>query len=583
MTTDTEARPAPAMREPGDDSPDDVDPLRGLPRHKLPAEPEAECALVSDVLCGFAEALPDALRIVTPADFHTDNLARAWAAIADLHARGEPVDGVTVGIELRRRGEYDRTLADLIASMDAPSSGAIVAYAERVARAARLRRLAEHAAMIARMALRHDADPAAVAERFLRARDEDATRAGAASAKRSKQLAVPLSRFLEKCAERIEYLAPPFLLRGTFVLVVGPPKAAKTWFVAYLAVSVAADGARVVFVEEEGRAADLRDRILPHVAPGEPRDSLAIVFREGIRLDDPACVARLVAECSGAALVILDPFALLHRGDENEAAEMGPVLGAVQTIIRETGATVVLVHHTRKGDTWDGGRGSGASGDVRGSGAIVAAADSVILVQGVPDAQRVPGEVRFRVRNPSTRNAEPFAPRTAAIKVVRGGGLAWIADDSASEPEGIEALLGRVLAALPTDPAAPTTRDLMVTAIGGRRESVLKAIKAGIERGDIREATGKRRGLYRALQTELPVPGTDGNRRTSGAASVPGSDRFPPGSESMGTDEGAVVPAPVPASPPWGAEPGTGTPDSPDAHFPLPADPPAALPAEVNP
>ncbi len=88
----------------------------------------------------------------------------------------------------------------------------------------------------------------------------------------------------------------------------------------------------------------------PVINPPTPRESL----RE---------LAELV-ELEGYNLVIIDSLIRAHSADENSNDEMRNVLEMAKWFIQETNASLLFVHHARKG-------GSGASGDrVRGASVI---------------------------------------------------------------------------------------------------------------------------------------------------------------------------------------------------------------------
>ncbi|MBX9265093.1 helicase RepA family protein, partial [Klebsiella pneumoniae] len=59
-------------------------------------------------------------------------------------------------------------------------------------------------------------------------------------------------------------------------------------------------------------------------------------------------------------LIVIDTLARCFGGnDENDAKDMGAFIEGCDTIKRETGATVLVVHHSGKDDT-KGARGSSA-------------------------------------------------------------------------------------------------------------------------------------------------------------------------------------------------------------------------------
>jgi hypothetical protein len=71
--------------------------------------------------------------------------------------------------------------------------------------------------------------------------------------------------------------------------------------------------------------------------------------------------------CPSAGLIFVDTLALSHSGDENSTKDMSLMLRNCQTLAEETGAVVILVHHTGKDET----KG------MRGSSAVYAGADFV--------------------------------------------------------------------------------------------------------------------------------------------------------------------------------------------------------------
>lgn len=91
---------------------------------------------------------------------------------------------------------------------------------------------------------------------------------------------------------------------------------------------------------------------------------------EGIPLLDADNVSRLIDAVSQLkpALIVVDTLArCMLGGDENSARDMGAFIAACDTIRHETGAAVLVVHHTGK-----------SGGSERGSSALRGACDSMI-------------------------------------------------------------------------------------------------------------------------------------------------------------------------------------------------------------
>lgn len=76
--------------------------------------------------------------------------------------------------------------------------------------------------------------------------------------------------------------------------------------------------------------------------------------------------------CKDARLVIVDPLRRFHSGEENDAAHMSAVVEAFEQLAADTGAAVILSHHTNR------------SSSLAGAGALASAArGSSALTDGV--------------------------------------------------------------------------------------------------------------------------------------------------------------------------------------------------------
>jgi hypothetical protein len=85
-----------------------------------------------------------------------------------------------------------------------------------------------------------------------------------------------------------------------------------------------------------------------------------------------AALQQLVDYMKGNSIgvVIFDPLISIHRADENSNTDMEVVMEALEWLAEETGAAVLIVHHTRKqsGTSSEGHAGNADSG--RGAGAV---------------------------------------------------------------------------------------------------------------------------------------------------------------------------------------------------------------------
>ena len=106
-------------------------------------------------------------------------------------------------------------------------------------------------------------------------------------------------------------------------------------------------------------------------------------YNEGLYcLSETRFFEQLVAFCNEQQidLIVLDPLIGFHNEDENTNGAMEEVATFLRRLARETGAAVVVIHHTRKGN---GGGSEAHAGDMdagRGASALSAAARIVLTL-----------------------------------------------------------------------------------------------------------------------------------------------------------------------------------------------------------
>ncbi len=183
-----------------------------------------------------------------------------------------------------------------------------------------------------------------------------------------------------------EFLIDGLLVRGSFAVLYGPPRVGKSFLALSLAGAVATGnswhgryvkGGPVVYVAAEGFGG-LKLRVaalLNH--EGYDADAPCKFLDRPIDLMNLQEVIAFVTEIQNTigkpALIIIDTLARCFvGGDENSAKDMGLLIHGVGTIIRETGATVLVIAHSGK----DERRG------VRGSSALMGAVDTMISCGG---------------------------------------------------------------------------------------------------------------------------------------------------------------------------------------------------------
>lgn len=109
--------------------------------------------------------------------------------------------------------------------------------------------------------------------------------------------------------------------------------------------------------------AEVIDRLLT-VCSGDGLDLRIITkTRDGL-LTGPFHDA-LKSICAGQRLVVIDPLAFLHDADENDNGAATHLIRVLRSIARETGATIVVLHHVSKSgsgerEAWTAARGASA-------------------------------------------------------------------------------------------------------------------------------------------------------------------------------------------------------------------------------
>jgi hypothetical protein len=135
-----------------------------------------------------------------------------------------------------------------------------------------------------------------------------------------------------------------------------------------------------------------------------------------------ALLAKLRAEGIQPVLIVLDTLArLMVGGDENSAKDMGLAIEGIDRLRKETSATILLIHHTRKDGQIE-----------RGSSALRAAADVMIECKKSDDQ----GGVAFECKK--MKDAAPFKKATLQLKLVPVGSSSSLAITGWCEDEADE-------------------------------------------------------------------------------------------------------------------------------------------------
>ncbi len=227
----------------------------------------------------------------------------------------------------------------------------------------------------------------------------------------------------------LQWLVKGWLPRDSLVMTYGPSGVGKTFVVLDWCLSIATgkadwcgakvNAAPVVYLAGEGHYG-LRARIAAWRGKHTPGPSKLWVSKSGCDLDtnEGYLKARdaILALPERPALIVVDTLHRFLAGDENSAQDARAMIGACSGLMREFGATVMLVHHT--------GANAEAQGRARGSSAWRGALDvEVAVVPGEPDS----GEILVEQRK--MKDADHAQPIVGALSHVELEG--WKDDEGA--------------------------------------------------------------------------------------------------------------------------------------------------------
>lgn len=236
--------------------------------------------------------------------------------------------------------------------------------------------------------------------------------------------------------EELASLPPPTWLIDAIlpsqglVALCGEPGQGKTFIALDIALSVAAgrpwcgrkvQQGEVAYVIAEGaQGLGIRVRSWQQVK-GELRERSVLGISEPIQPHREGEIESLIEEIRmnglKPRLIIIDTFARCFAGaDENSAKDMGVWVNAISRLQREFDATIVFLHHPTK-----------SNGDLRGSGALAGAADTIISVDKNRDGL-------IDARCEKQKDAEPFERFQVRLRSVEGTNSAIV--------EAIDACLG---------------------------------------------------------------------------------------------------------------------------------------------
>ena len=316
---------------------------------------------------------------------------------------------------------------------------------------------------------------------------------------------------------QLELAAPPpnvlvdgFLCCGDLMILQGEPGSAKSMLMMDLAVAVAhgrpflgkyaAKPGNVLIIEEEGQAFDLvnRGKIF-----GARSDSDIVVYHcRGFQVDSKAWLNDLeknLLPLDQYALIVIDPLAAVHTGDEDKSSDMRAVIDFYRMVRACSPMTATgFLHHVTK-TAYGAGKASLQHG--RGSTALVGAADVVLetIKQGSTD----PALIKIELHMPKRRAfAQMGSALTIELDLRQPGNETWkvgqkapegqdLNVDDASGANGVapadiqEKLQAKILLLAPT--ANWTSANVAHERVGGRKVEFLKAWRHLLDTGQLKK------------------------------------------------------------------------------------------------
>lgn len=186
-----------------------------------------------------------------------------------------------------------------------------------------------------------------------------------------------------------EWIVPDIIIAGGVHFVTAPPGGGKSWVAVDLVRAVSTGGKwldhaqcgkhPVLYINEEMGAGTFFQRLDDVGATGE---SFWALQQAGAKLDNPEHLAQIIKFIvqNNIKIVVLDTFIRTHNLDENSNNDMSRVYDLFKQI-NATGASVVALHHHRKG-----GLASPVAHEMmRGAGELAAQADLIAAIDKVGD------------------------------------------------------------------------------------------------------------------------------------------------------------------------------------------------------
>jgi hypothetical protein len=373
-------------------------------------------------------AIDTVSEILDPGDFYRESHTRIYRAALALHARGEPVDAITLTDALEEANHLQdvggRVRIHELAAL-VPVSANVGHYARIVKETATLRWFIRAGGELARLGWDR---PGELDELKDRARGL-LTQLDAGTGLSTTLDLETWAQFERTATETVPTLVDGLWPAGGLGFIAAPPKKGKTWVGLDLAIAVAAgvpflnhfqvsDPQPVVLVALEGHRAAIRGRIgilarghgLNPDAGSTDLANLHVLYKpRGLNLSDPGWVRtiRNTVQAVGAKLVIIDVLRRAATMKENSNDEWAELLLKLQPL-QENDCSIALLHHFGKLTELSKERSPGER--MSGAGAMYGAFDVGVFITRSDDGAR---KLRVEFETRDLASPEPLGVHLA--------------------------------------------------------------------------------------------------------------------------------------------------------------------------
>lgn len=178
----------------------------------------------------------------------------------------------------------------------------------------------------------------------------------------------------------IDWLLEGIVARGDIAILIGEPGIGKSWISLGLAVALAEErdsflgkplhvkSPRVLYVDEENPELLVRRRLRKLGLTPRGQENMRFLHRQGVRLDKRPELLLDEALDWEPSLIVLDSLTRMHTQDENHSGEIARLFNdGINPLARESGATVLLLHHITKTESNSSFMRARGSGDISAS------------------------------------------------------------------------------------------------------------------------------------------------------------------------------------------------------------------------